>query len=87
MKTKQAIQVCKDGDHQNFQELLHSIAKISNHVMEDNKISIQTDSNFPLDIRKRQVQSLDVLVSILKQTLTIIESTIKSEEISQDRLN
>lgn len=83
MKTKQAIQVRKDDAHQNFQELLHSITKISNHVMNDNEVSIKLDANFPLNIRKHQVQSLDVLVSTLKKTLTIIEFTINSEEDSQ----
>ena len=87
MKMKQAIQVRKDDAHQNFQELLHSITKISNHVMNDNEVCIQTDSDFPLEIRKRQVQGLDVLVSTLKQTLTVIEFTIDSEEYSQNELD
>lgn len=87
MKTKQAIQVRKDDAHQNFQELLHSITKISNHVMNDNEVSIKLDANFPLNIRKHQVQSLDVLVSTLKKTLTIIEFTINSEEDSQNEVD
>lgn len=87
MKTKQAIQVRKDDAHQNFQELLHSITKISSHIMQDNETSIQTDSDFPLEIRKRQIQSLDVLLAAIEDTMTIIEFTIDSEEGSQNEVD
>ena len=87
MKTKQAIQVRKDDAHQNFQELLHSLTKVSSHIMQDNETSIQTDSDFPLEIRKRQIQSLDVLLAAIEDTMTIIEFTIDSEEGSQNEVD
>lgn len=87
MKTKQAVQIRKDDAHQNFQELLHSITKMSNHMMDDNEVSIKTDSDFPVEIRKRQVSSLSTLVKVLEETLTIIEFNIDSEEDSQNGLD
>lgn len=87
MKTKQAIQTRKDCAHQNFQELLQSISKVSNHMIDDNEVSMELDSDFPLEIRKRQVSSLSSLIKVLEETLTVIEFNIDSGEDPQDELD
>lgn len=87
MKTEQAVKIRKDEDTQTFQELLESIANLSSHVVNDNKVSIELDANFPLSIRKHQINSLDVLLFALKSTLKIIEFSIDAEKDTQDGLD
>lgn len=69
MKTKKVLKLRKDT--QTFEELFVSISKLSTHVVNDNKLSIEADAEFPMDIRYNQIQSLSVLVKTLKETYIV----------------
>lgn len=71
MKTKKVLKLRKDKDTQTFEELFVSISKLSTHVVNDNKLSIEADAEFPMDIRYNQIQSLSVLVKALKETYIV----------------
>lgn len=81
MKTKDAIEIAFSEEYQTLEQLLKSIVNLSQHIIEDNKISIESDKDFPTVIRQRQVQSITSLSTALSKTIDKI-SLIESKEES-----
>lgn len=72
MLTKTALDLQLNENTQSIDELLISIMKLSSHIMYDDTL-VATD-DYPLDIRKRQIQSLKCLVDTLNATLEKVDA-------------
>ena len=78
MKTSEALETRISPEHQNLGELIKNLSKLSCHIQEDTEVSIKDE--FPLEIRKRQFKSLQVLLNCIEDSLKIVENS--SEEPS-----